>query len=114
MKSMCLSGIKKLIGKENRSFGIGFLKIFLITQIEEGKWNIFLFFLPLFRIEKNKGVCKFNLLFFVWVQRLIMYLVFGWSVERKANSYVLRLANHVIYRATIVKPYNFPSALWRG
>lgn len=114
MKAMCLKAFKKLIGKEYMSFGIGFLKLLLITKIEEKKWNVFLLYLPLFRIEKIKGICRFNLLFFVWIQRMIKYLILDWRVEKKADSYTLRLANHEIYSATIVKPYNFPTASWRG
>lgn len=100
---------KTIRGKKLYELKIFGIQIYLITTTYKSHYNVFLFYLPLFRIEKDRNRFAINILPFVWLYKFIT----GWRLVFLEKGFKITFLNRTVFEDVIVEPYKFPAACFK-
>ena len=120
---------KKIFGQVIFKIGILGVQIFSITKVKPECFNIYILYLPCFRIRKSKSTFGFNLLLFSWLYDFfasfkIFQSVDSWGLsfgqhrlfERIRNESInaLKICGRNFYGVYKKEAYKFSTAAFKG
>lgn len=122
------AAIKRLYGQPVFQLKIFFINIFSVTKYY-GDINIYILYLPFLRILKSKNRYGINLLVLAWIFDFISGL--NISKDNRATKFNfhshaliecvkspefkgIKICGRNFYSITVKKPFNFPTAAFKG
>lgn len=114
-----LKNIMRSLYMKARGNAIWELKLFgvqlvLIAQPDKWHTNVFLFYIPVLRIDTEPTKFGINLLILTWFYKVIKYMFTKWEYVRKENEIQLFFCGLNVYHRKDVVPFRFPTAMFRG
>lgn len=128
-----ISILKDVYGKPVFELKLFFIKILSITKTTSEHFNVYLLYIPLFRVIKSKNRFGINLLLFTWLFKIVFLpfylfkvvhnnyqtkLLFGKKnfveIMHSSEKKGIRIFNKNVYSYEILTPYSFPSSKFKG